>query len=148
MSVNVSVILSRKGSKVITIASSASVAEAVTLLTEHNVGALVVSDDGETIDGIVSERDIVSHLAQSGPATLDHKVAQVMTADVMTCQQDATADDVMQTMTARRMRHLPVVDDDGRLTGIVSIGDVVKSRIDDLEIQAQSMQDYISGSPY
>lgn len=148
MSVNVSVILSRKGADVITIARDASVAEAVKLLTERNIGALVVSDNDETINGIVSERDIVAHLARAGAATLDATVEQVMTADVTTCPQDATADDVMQTMTTGRMRHLPVVDDDGRLAGIVSIGDVVKSRIDDLEIQAQSMQNYISGSPY
>lgn len=148
MSVKVSVILSRKGADVITIARDTSVAEAVKLLTEHNVGALVVSDDGEAIAGIISERDIVSHLARAGGATLDATVEHVMTADVTTCQPDATADDVMQTMTTGRMRHLPVVDGDGQLVGIVSIGDVVKSRIDDLEIRAQSMQEYISGSSY
>lgn len=148
MSVTVSVILTRKGTDVVTVARDASVAEAATLLAEHNVGALVVSSDAATIEGIVSERDVVHRLAAAGASTLDHAVEQVMTAEVTTCSADASADDVMQMMSAGRMRHLPVVDDDGRLAGIVSIGDVVKSRIDDLELQARSMQDYISGTSY
>lgn len=147
MSVRVSVILSRKGSDVVTIARDAMVTEALQVLAEHNVGALIVSADGTVVDGIVSERDIVRWLAREGPEALEYPVEQVMTSEVLTCASDATADDVMQTMTTHRARHLPVLDDDGRLAGIVSIGDVVKSRIDDLVTQARSMEDYISGRP-
>jgi CBS domain-containing protein len=109
------------------------------------VGALVVSATGDTVDGIISERDIVRRLARDGEATLLSKVGDIMTADVRTCALDATSDAVMETMTTHRGRHLPVVEG-GRLVGIVSIGDVVKAQIDELTLQKQSMQEYISGS--
>jgi CBS domain-containing protein len=147
MSVLVSVILGRKGTDVLTIRRDATVADALRVLAEHNVGALVVTDRPGLVDGIVSERDIVRRLARAGSQALGLPVSAVMTANVLTCTADATADDVMQTMTRHRTRHLPVVDDQGRLTGIVSIGDVVKSRIDDLETQTQAMQEYITASP-
>lgn len=147
MSVKVAVILARKGSDVLTITSAAPLRDAVTVLAEHNIGALVVCDEPRRIAGIVSERDIVRHLAGSR-ATLDAPVSDVMTADVLTCTPETSADEVMQTMTTLRARHLPVVDADGDLVGVVSIGDVVKSRIDDLETQTESMQAYISGGPY
>jgi CBS domain-containing protein len=143
----VSLILGRKGTDVVTIGRQATVTEALQVLSEHNIGAIVVCERG-AVDGIVSERDIVRRLAISGSETLGLTVEEVMTADVLTCNPDATADEVMQVMTEHRARHLPVLDDRGRLMGIVSIGDVVKSRIDDLETQTQSMQDYISGSAY
>jgi CBS domain-containing protein len=143
----VSVILGRKGADVVTIGRDTSVTDALKVLAEHNIGALVVSDRADEISGIISERDIVRRLAGLGSATLDLTVAEVMTTDVRTCTLDATADEVMQVMTTQRERHLPVLDDEGRLAGIVSIGDVVKSRIDDLETQARSLQDYITGSP-
>lgn len=146
MSVRVSVILVRKGSDVVTITRDAMVTDALRVLAEHNVGALIVSGDGNAVDGIVSERDIVRWLARAGSEALEYPVEQVMTTDVLTCTPEANADEVMQMMTAQRARHLPVVDDDGRLAGIVSIGDVVKSRIDDLVTQARSMESYISGS--
>lgn len=145
MSVRVSVILGRKGSDVVTIGRDATLIDALRVLAEHGIGALVVSADGEHVDGIVSERDVVRRLAIDGGDALTATVAEVMTADVHTCTREATADDVMQTMTTYRMRHLPVVED-GRLIGLVSIGDVVKSRIDELTTQAESMQDYISGA--
>jgi CBS domain-containing protein len=147
MSVRVSVILGRKGADVVTIGRRATVTEAVRVLAEHNIGAIVVCERG-AVDGIVSERDIVRRLASSGSETLGLTVEEVMTADVLMCNLDATADEVMQVMTKHRARHLPVLDDHRRLAGIVSIGDVVKSRLDDLETQTQSMQDYISGSTY
>lgn len=146
MSVRVSVILERKGSDVATISQAATTVEALRVLAERNVGALVVSDDGATVDGIVSERDVVRYLASDGASALDLTMRDIMTADVLTCTRDATADEVMQTMTDVHARHLPVVDGDGRMVGIVSIGDVVKSRIDELTTQAQSMESYISGS--
>lgn len=147
MSVLVSVILGRKGTDVVTIGRDAAVADALRVLADHNVGALVVADRPGAVDGIVSERDIVRRLARSGAETLGLPVSAVMTTDVLTCTADANADDVMQTMTTHRTRHLPVVDDRERLIGIVSIGDVVKSRIDELETQAQAMQDYITANP-
>lgn len=145
MSVRVSVILDRKGADVATIHDNATVIEALRALAEHDVGALVVSATGDTVDGILSERDIVRRLARDGEATLSSAVADIMTADVRTCGPDATSDAVMETMTTHRGRHLPVVDG-GRLVGIVSIGDVVKAQIDELTLQKESMQDYISGS--
>lgn len=145
MSVRVSVILGRKGSDVVTIGRDATLIDALRVLAEHGIGALVVSADGERVDGIISERDVVRRLAIDGGDALTATVAEAMTADVHTCTGQATADDVMQTMTTYRMRHLPVVED-GRLIGLVSIGDVVKSRIDELTTQAESMQDYISGA--
>lgn len=147
MSVTVSAILSRKGADVLTVAPVAPVAEVVQILTEHNVGALVVMGATGDIVGIVSERDIVQQLARKGAATLDAAVDEIMTTDVVRCTPDDTADEVMQTMTQRRLRHLPVVDGTDQIVGIVSIGDVVKSRIDDLQTRAQSMEEYISGGP-
>lgn len=144
MSVRVSVILGRKGSDVVTIEPQATVAQAVSLLAEHNLGALVVAAEGSALDGIVSERDVVRELAASGAEVLTWTVERVMTTDVLTCEPESSTDTVMQVMTEHRARHLPVVED-GRLVGIVSIGDVVKSRIDELEMQAQSMEDYIGG---
>jgi CBS domain-containing protein len=145
---NVRVILSRKGADVVTIQRRVPITEALSVLAEHNVGALVVCDDrAAKVDGIISERDIVRRMAESGAETLQMTVEDVMTSNVLTCDPDATADEVMQVMTTHRARHLPVLDG-GRLAGIVSIGDVVKSRIDDLETQTQSMQEYISGSAY
>jgi CBS domain-containing protein len=145
---NVRAILSRKGADVVTIERQATVNEALRLLAEHNIGALIICDDrAAEVDGILSERDIVRRLTRSGADTLQMTVDDVMTSDVLTCDPEATADEVMQVMTNHRARHLPVLDG-GRLVGMVSIGDVVKSRIDDLETQTQSMQDYISGSAY
>lgn len=147
MSVSVGVILERKGDEVVTIRTDATIGEAARRLGEHGIGALVVSDDGETVAGILSERDIVRRLVDDGSDTLDLPVAEVMTDLVATCGYDDHVDGLMSTMTNSRIRHLPVLDD-GRLAGIVSIGDVVKSRIDDLEIQAQSLREYVTGSGY
>lgn len=147
MTVQVAVILGRKGSEVVTIAPGATLAAAVTALAERNVGALVVSADGQGVDGVVSERDVVRCLAGSGAGALAMTVGEVMTAEVHTCRRDTTADELMATMTARRIRHVPVVEG-GRLAGIVSIGDVVKSRIDELETQTEALEGYVTGSSY
>jgi CBS domain-containing protein len=146
MSVRVSVILDRKGAGVATIPPDATVIDALRALADHDVGALVVSAAGDTVDGIISERDIVRRLAEDGQAALTAPVKDVMTADVRTCGPDETSDAVMEVMTTHRGRHLPVVVD-GRLAGIVSIGDVVKAQIDELTFEKESMQSYISGSP-
>ncbi len=142
---HVSEILARKGSAVATIGSGISVAEAVSELQSHKVGALVVSDDGSTVDGIVSERDVVRHLATAGASLLEQPVSAIMTADVFTCEPGNTAEELMVLMTSRRIRHLPVVVDSA-LIGIVSIGDVVKARLSTLEEESRHLQGYIQQS--
>ena len=139
-------ILYGKGHDVATIEPAASVAEAVAALREHNVGALVVVDDQSHIAGILSERDVVRALADE-PDTqatiLEHRVSDLMTTDVTTCGSRSSVDELMRLMTDQRIRHIPVVDD-GALNGIVSIGDVVKSRIGELETEAGTLHEYLS----
>ncbi|WCO65186.1 CBS domain-containing protein [Iamia majanohamensis] len=136
-------LLSSKGAGVVTVASASTVAEVVATLAEHRVGALVVSDDGARVDGIVSERDIVRALAERGSDLLGEGVATIMTSEVVTCDLATTVDELSSSMTERRIRHVPVVVD-GRLAGIVSIGDVVKDRMRELEAEAQTLHEYIS----
>jgi CBS domain-containing protein len=136
-------LLRAKGDAVVVIASRATVGELVATLAQHRVGALVVSDDGRHVDGIVSERDVVAALAEHGTALLELTVADIMTSEVVTCVPSTTVDQLMSLMTERRMRHVPVLVDD-RLAGIVSIGDVVKDRIRDLEVEAQTLHEYIA----
>jgi CBS domain-containing protein len=136
------VLTSKSGGEVITIGPEATVRELLGLLAEHNVGAVVVSEDGEGVDGIVSERDIVRRLAESD-AVLDGAVSAIMTSDVQTCEPDVPVDDLRKLMTERRIRHVPVVTDGGRMAGIISIGDVVKSRIDELEADRDQLIGYI-----
>jgi len=134
-------ILDRKGREVATVAPQATIADAVRLMADQNVGALVVSADGGSVDGIVSERDVVRALA-SQPDVLGRRVEELMVTDVATCDRRTHAEQLMETMTAGRFRHVPVVDG-GHLAGIVSIGDVVKSRIDELATEAQQLVGYI-----
>ncbi|HEU4811615.1 MAG TPA: CBS domain-containing protein [Nocardioides sp.] len=126
---------------VITINPEASVRELIALLAEHNVGALIVSSDGSTLDGIVSERDVVRRL-HGDDAVLEGAVSTIMTAVVETCDEETLLDDLMKTMTERRIRHVPVVKD-GRIAGIISIGDVVKHRIDQLEFERDQLDHYV-----
>lgn len=135
-------ILDAKGREVATIHPQASVGEAVQLLAQHNVGALVVSEDGAAVIGILSERDVVRRLAGDGAAVLEHRVEDLMAREVATCHGHADLEVIMNTMTSGRFRHMPVVDD-GHLRGIVSIGDVVKARIDELATEAEQLVDYI-----
>lgn len=144
---HISTILDRKGTSVTTVRPDARLTDVIRLLAEHNIGALVVSRDGNSMEGIISERDIVRRLAASGPECLAESVAEAMSTDVVTCPRDATVDELASTMTERRVRHIPVVES-GRLLGLVSIGDVVKSRIIELEVQAQALENYVSGSNY
>ncbi len=138
----ISDVIRRKGGDVVTVRSDASVTQLLALLSEHHIGAVVVSDDGESVDGIVSERDIVRHLHTDGPAIMDAPVAQIMTAEVHTCSPEDVLDDLETAMTERRIRHVPVVVD-GKLHAIVSIGDVVKNRIDDLQSERDQLRTYI-----
>lgn len=147
MSVPVSVILDRKGHEVVTVSAGAQVAEAAARMAEHGVGALVVTDPSGDVEGIVSERDVVRGLAAHGGEVLQQEVAALMTGPVRTCEPATGTSELAETMTDRRVRHLPVLDN-GRLVGIVSIGDVVKSRIDELSTQAESLEAYVSGTTY
>lgn len=136
-------VLRSKGDQVVTVGPDHTVRELLDRLAEHGVGALVVSADGTTVDGIVSERDVVRKLQQRGAELLAAPVSEIMTAQVHTCPPDTDLDDLMRLMTDRRFRHVPVTDDT-RLVGIVSIGDVVKHRIDLLETERDQLTAYIT----
>jgi CBS domain-containing protein len=135
-------ILHSKGFDVITIPPEAIVADMLRLLKDNNLGAVVVSDDGRRIRGIVTERDVVRKLVD-GPDFLDSPVSSIMSSDVLTCKPDDSVQSLMTTMTNRRIRHLPVVDEDGELAGIVSIGDVVKSHITQIEFERDQLEGYV-----
>lgn len=140
---NVRFILERKGADIATIHGDASLADAAALLRDRNVGALVVSPDGATIAGLVSERDVVRAAAAHGASALGRAVSSVMSAKVTTCRPTDSVPRLMELMTEHRIRHLPVVDDSGLLCGIVSIGDVVKARLAELEGDNQALADYL-----
>lgn len=135
-------ILERKGREVATVRPEATVQAAVDALRDANVGALVVSPDGVLLAGIVSERDVVRHLATDGPDLLDAPVSSIMQAAVHTCTGVDSVDDLMHRMTEHRIRHLPVVDGDA-VVGVISIGDVVKTHVDALETEREQLVDYI-----
>ena len=126
---------------VVTISPDAGVRELIALLAEHNVGALIVSSDGETVEGIVSERDVVRHLHHDG-TVVNNTVGAIMTEVVETTAPDSTLDDLMEVMTRRQIRHVPVVKD-GVLVGIVSIGDVVKHKMSQLEFERDQLDSYV-----
>ena len=140
---NVETMLKRKGADVFTVSPDTSIADAVHILKEKRVGALVVSEDGQGLAGIISERDIVHHLADNGAALLDSPVRDLMTHDVRTCDPADTAREVLAVMTDRRIRHLPVLKN-GRLCGLISIGDAVKIRLDEATAEADAMREYIT----
>ena len=139
----VSTILEAKGDAVATIPRTATLADAVAELVRHRVGALVVSPGDGTIEGIPSERDIVRSLSELRSDTLDQQVQTVMSSKVHLCAPDATVDSIMTLMTEERIRHVPVVVD-GQLAGIISIGDVVKTRIGELEKDRDELMEYIT----
>lgn len=128
-------------SGVVTISPDAGVRELLAVLSEHDVGALIVSRDGAVIEGIVSERDVVRHLHSDG-TVVANTVGAIMTAVVETCASDSSLDELMRTMTERHIRHVPVVDD-GHLVGIVSIGDVVKHKMSQLEFERDQLDTYL-----
>jgi CBS domain-containing protein len=140
--VQISQLLRHKGREVATIDGAESVRAALALLAEKGIGALVVSGDGRRIDGIVSERDVARGLHSHGAGLLVEPVSSVMTAQVHTCSPHMSVHDLARTMTDHRVRHVPVVED-GELVGIVSIGDVVKARLDELEEERKQLVDYI-----
>lgn len=140
----VSDILKAKGSDVVSAASAISVADAARLLAEKRIGSVLILD-GKRIAGILSERDIVRTLAAEGPACLDGPVQRIMTAKVITCRPDQTISEVMEMMTRHRFRHVPVVEG-GAVAGMVSIGDVVKWRLEEAQEEVRQMAAYVSGT--
>jgi CBS domain-containing protein len=137
-------ILQRKGHDVVTITAAEPVSRAVEELRDHNLGALVVTAEDGAVEGIISERDVVRALADEGANALVRTVGDLMSTDLTTCGPRATANELMVLMTERRIRHIPVVDQSG-LSGIVSIGDVVKTHIGELEDERQTLHDYLAG---
>jgi CBS domain-containing protein len=138
----VSLILAGKGREVFTIEPNASLAAAVQLLAEKRIGAVLILGADRRLAGILSERDIVRALAERGSAVLDEPVSHVMTRKVSSCNESETVANIMERMTAGKFRHVPVVDQ-GRLVGMVSIGDVVKHRLHQMETESAAMRDYI-----
>ena len=138
----ISDVIRLKGDQVVTVRSDATVQRLLEILEEHRIGAVVVSNDGSTVTGIVSERDVVRHLHNAGAGLLEQTVETIMTHEVHTCSPGDDIEDLARTMTDRRIRHIPVLVD-GKLHAIVSIGDVVKSRIDELKTERDHLVDYI-----
>lgn len=136
-------ILNRKGTTVVTVAPSLDVRALLSTLAEHNIGAAVVSADGRSVDGIVSERDVVRALAVQGATVLSESVTSIMTSEVHTCEPETHVRDLAKAMTDGRFRHAPVLAD-GELAGVVSIGDIVKRRIAELEVERDSLSDYVA----
>ena len=132
------------GKRVETISASASIHDLVNSLNSHHVGALVVSSDGKKIDGIVSERDVVRAMPGKLDQLISMHVRDIMTVDVHTCTPESTVSELMQMMTELRIRHVPVVDADGALISIVSIGDVVKNHVNELDSERQALKDYVA----
>ena len=139
-------ILHGKGRDVVAITSSATLTEAAQLLTDRRIGALVVKDTKSDLTGIFSERDLVQAIAERGPAALEDQVGDHMTHAPETCAECDTVEMVMEVMTRGRFRHVPVLDGDMRLCGMISIGDVVKTRIAETVSEAAALRDYISAT--
>ncbi len=142
---NVASILRQKGRAVTTVNPSASLLDVAGKLTAKGIGAIVVVGARGDLEGIISERDIIRTLSKAGPDCLTQPVSQIMTRSVVTCQETDTLEELMAMMTERRFRHLPVVTD-GALVGIISIGDVVKHHVAEVEMEAMAMRDYITHS--
>jgi CBS domain-containing protein len=140
---NVEHILQAKGREVLTIEPGRTLAEAARALTERRIGAVVVTGPDQSVLGILSERDIVRAVARGGAAALESPVSEHMTGKVVTCTRQSSINELMEAMTARKFRHMPVVEN-GRLCGIISIGDVVKNRVAEIEAESQALREYIA----
>jgi CBS domain-containing protein len=136
------VLQSKQHREIITITPEAGVRELLATLAENNIGAVVVSTDGASLDGIVSERDVVRRLHSDG-TVINNVVSAIMTSEVQTCAPDDELDDVLQVMTEGRFRHIPVCEGDGRCVGIVSIGDLVKHKIEQLQFERDQLDHYV-----
>lgn len=140
---NVAQLLGDKGHEVVSVQPHLTLAEAVRTLSQHRIGAVLVTGADGGLVGILSERDIIRALGQSGAAVLGEPVSRAMTAKVVTCRLQTSVDELMEIMTSGRFRHVPIIDN-GRIAGIVSIGDVVKHRVAAIEAESQAMRDYIA----
>lgn len=138
-------ILGSKGDNVFTVTSAMLISEAARILAERRIGGLIVSDGGGAVTGIISERDIVRSLGVRGSACLDETVGDLMTRNPVCCKREDSSDQVLMRMTEGRFRHMPVVDDDKKLVGIVTIGDVVKARLQQLSMEKDALQGMIMG---
>ncbi|MBW9114949.1 CBS domain-containing protein [Rhizobium cauense] len=144
MSNTVKAILDAKGRNVVTAGPDTTVSEAAVLLSKKKIGAVVIVGMENKISGIFTERDVVHAIAKAGAACLDQPISSLMTAKVYRCHEDSTVNDLMELMTSRRFRHVPV-ETNGKLVGIISIGDVVKTRIAEVELEAEQIKAYIAG---
>lgn len=138
------ILKSKASDGVVTVSAAATVAEAAAILAEKRIGTVVVSDDGETAQGILSERDIVRELAASGSGCLTQPVSAYMTKDLVTCNRDSKVEDVLTRMTEGRFRHMPVVEE-GKLVGLVTLGDVVKAQLAELAMEKDALEGMIMG---
>ena len=145
MAITAAQIMGATGDEVATVTAADLVRDAATLLADRRIGAVVVVDGDRAVVGILSERDIVGRLASDGGACLDLEVGAVMTGPVVTSRGGETTQQLMEIMTEGRFRHVPVVDDGGRLVGIVSVGDVVKATIGQLEVEKEALEEYVAG---
>jgi len=139
----ISDILHEKGANVYTVTRTDTVSKAVDILGEHNIGVVVVTGDVGEVCGILSERDIVRRMRESGASALEGSIGKCMTPDPFTCDLEATVDELMGVMSQKRIRHMPVVDG-GKLVGMISIGDLVKRKIEQAEREAEAMREYIA----
>jgi CBS domain-containing protein len=139
-------ILQDKGRDIIGVAETATLGEAARILSRHHIGALLAQDSGGALTGIFSERDLVRAVAEDGPLALSRTIAAYMSRQVITCHESDTVQELMEMMTRGRFRHVPVVDECQRLAGMISIGDVVKTRIAETQSEANSLRDYISAA--
>lgn len=135
-----------RGMGVVTISPKAAIGEAAKLLAGHRIGAVIAVEDNGKIAGILSERDIVRGLSHSDGVCTTATVADLMTANVLTCHEDDSTESLMKTMTERRIRHLPVIDAEGKLCGMVTIGDVVKSRLDEMDMEVDNLRNYVAAA--
>ncbi|MDR3519004.1 MAG: CBS domain-containing protein [Azospirillaceae bacterium] len=142
---HVAAVLKRKGTKIITIAPDQSITKAAHLLTSNHIGAVPVVDPHDGLVGIISERDIVRGITEHGSSVLNLAVETLMTRDVLTCTPQETMGTIMDLMTTRRIRHLPVIER-GALCGIISIGDAVKNRLDENELEMETLRGYLGGT--
>ena len=138
------ILKSKAGAAVVTVAPNASVADAAALLSDKGIGTVVVSSDGQTADGILSERDIVRELGTSGSGCLQKPVSAYMTTKLVTCSSQSNVEDVLKQMTEGRFRHMPVVED-GKMVGLVSLGDVVKAQLAEIAMEKDALQGMIMG---
>ncbi len=138
------ILKSKAGAAVVTVAPDASVADAATLLSDKGIGTVVVSSDGQTADGILSERDIVRELGTSGSGCLQKPVSAYMTTKLVTCSSQSNVEDILKQMTEGRFRHMPVVEE-GKMVGLVSLGDVVKAQLAEIAMEKDALEGMIMG---